>query len=125
MKNLTVWRKVDLRSALKEICWDADTTINNNHLDCANNFNWKEEQLEERYPDWFADKDDDSFIDEDDATLTLGLAKGILQEANYQQSVEILNELLVIKDSLNTQKNTLKLVTYAVIALVLFAFFKH
>jgi hypothetical protein len=125
MKNLTVWRKIDLRKALHDICWDADENINNNYLDCANNYNWKEEELTKLYPDWFADKEDDSFVDEDEAVLTLGMARGLLQEANYQQSVEILNEVLAIRESLTTQKATLKLVSYAVIGLVLFAFFKH
>jgi len=123
MQNLTVWRKVELRTALHDICWDADRTLNNDHLDCANSFNWKKEELSKRYPNWFAEIDN-SFADEDENVLTLGIAKDLIKEANYQQSVEILTEVLAIKNSLNTQKATLKLVSYAVIALVVFAFFK-
>jgi len=125
MKNLTVWREVELRKALHDICWDADEKINNNYLDCANDYNWKEEELTKRYPKWFEEKEDDAFIDEDEAILTLGTARGLLQESTYQQSVEILTEVFQIKNELNSQKKILKLVSYAVFALVLFAIYKY
>lgn len=125
MRNMRVWRKEDLRGVLKDICWDADSTINNNYLDCANMFNYKQEELEEKYPDWFAEKEDEAVIDDDDKVLTVGLGRGLLQESNYHQSVEILTEFLSIKQVIDKSSKTVNWIFYGLLLLLLLEFFKR
>ncbi|MBU6460801.1 MAG: hypothetical protein KGQ58_08000 [Proteobacteria bacterium] len=124
MKNMRVWRNEELRSVLKEICWDADRTINNNYLNCANMFDYEEEELKEKYPDWFLDKEE-VVIDEDDKVLTVGLGRGLLQEINYHQSVELLTEILSIKQVIEKSSKTLKWIFYGISALLLIEIFKR
>lgn len=125
MRNMRVWRNEELRAVLKEICWDADGTINNNYLDCANMFNYKEEELTEKYPDWFLDKEDEDILDEDEKVLTVGLGRGLLQESNYHQSVEILTEILTIKQVIEKSSQTLKWIFYGLSILLLIEIFKR
>ena len=125
MKNHNVWRNNDLRNALKDICWDADEKYNNSHLDCANMFNWKEEDLTEKYPDWFVENDTSEWIDEDEKVLTYGLARDLINETNYNQSVEFLNSLNEIKNKVNDYASYIKWIFYGVIIIVVSMFFKH
>jgi hypothetical protein len=124
MKNTNIWKKEDLRKALHDICWDADDKFNNN-LDCANDFNYKQEELTEKYPDWFAEKEEESFVDEDERVLTLGLAKSMLNEANYNQSVEILTEVLTTKHTVEENKTSIKWIFYLLIVLFVIEIYKH
>ena len=125
MRNMRVWRNEKLRAVLKEICWDADGTINNNYLDCANMFNYKEEELTEKYPNWFLDKEDEDVLDEDEKVLTVGLGRGLLQESNYHQSVEILTEILTIKQVIEKSSKTLNWDFYGLLVLLLIEIFKR
>ena len=125
MRNMRVWRNEKLRAVLKEICWDADGTINNNYLNCANMFNYKEEELTEKYPDWFLDKEDEDILDEDEKVLTVGLGRGLLQESNYHQSVEILTEILTIKQVIEKSSQTLKWIFYGLSVLLFIEIFKR
>lgn len=123
MQNIRVWRNEELRSVLKDICWDADATLNNNYLDCANMFNYKEEYLKGKYPDWFLDKDNEVELDDDDKVLTIGHGRGLLQKSNYHQSVELLTEILSIKQVIKKSSKTLKWILYGLSALLLIVIF--
>ena len=125
MKNYNIWRKNDLRSALKDICWDADEKYNNSHLDCANMFKWKEEYLTEKYPDWFVESDTSEWVDEDEKVLTYGLARDLINETSYNQSVEFLTSLNEIKNKVNDHISYIKWIFYGVIIIVISMFFKH
>jgi hypothetical protein len=87
--NLNVWRYEKYREVLDEICWDADTKDNNHNLYCTNTYNQREEDLKEKHPDWFVEKDfededededEDYFKDEDDKQVTVGKLKSHLLE---------------------------------------------
>ena len=59
VNNIHVWRNAKSRKAFRDICWDADGKYNNNYLDCANHFNWKEKELQGKHPDWFVERQQD------------------------------------------------------------------
>jgi len=115
MRNMRVWRNDDLRDVLKDICWDADSTINSNYLDCANMFNYKQEELEEKYPDWFAEKEDEAVIDDDDKALSLRMARELIQEFKD----DIVNSILIWSNSYGKQIMTIRWIFYGVIVLAL------
>lgn len=121
LRNLSVWRNVKTRKVLHDICWDADGVFNDNHLDCANMFNWKEEELSKKYPDWFLDKKIEYEIDEDSKVLTVGSARGLLDENNYQ----IVNQILALKQGFEKVSGTIRLIFYGVVMLVVIAIFKQ
>lgn len=125
MRNLRLWRNVKTRKVLHDICWDADSTINDSYLDCANMYNWKEEELTKKYPNWFIENNEEDFIDEDDKVLTVGLGRGLLQDSNYHQSVELLTEILSTKQVIEKSIKTLKWILYGVSALLLMELFKR
>jgi len=112
---MRVWRNDDLRDVLKDICWDADSTINSNYLDCANMFNYKQEELEEKYPDWFAEKEDEAVIDDDDKALSLRMARELIQEFKD----DIVNSILIWSNSYGKQIMTIRWIFYGVIVLAL------
>ncbi len=92
--NLGVWRYEKYREVLSEICWDADTKYNNNYMDCANMYNWKEEDLKEKHPDWFLEKEDEDYVDDDDKLVTVGILKSHLSElhdSSFNHSVQIMS----------------------------------
>jgi hypothetical protein len=120
MRNMRVWRNDDLRDVLKDICWDADGTINDNYLDCANMYNWKEEELSKKYPDWFADKIEVE-VDEDDKLLNVGLFRELTKESQGD-TVTIIYEFL--ESDFKKQGKVLGWIFYGVIALVLIVLIK-
>jgi hypothetical protein len=94
-QNIHIWKESGLRSALKSVCWDADSKFNSNHLDCVNSFNHREEHFESTNPEWFVEKIDNDYVDEDDRVLTIGLAREIVSELKY----DILKSIPIIKSS--------------------------
>ena len=84
-------------------------------------FNWKEEELSKKYPDWFSDKNEESVIDDDDKVLTVGLSRGLIQESIYQQSAEILS----IKQAIDKSSKTLRWIFYGLVLLLLLEFTKR
>jgi hypothetical protein len=121
MRNLSVWRNENTRKVLHDIAWDAYSTFNDHHLACANMFNWKEEELSKKYPDWFLDKNEESEIDEDDKVLTVGLGRGLIQESIYHQSAEILS----IKQAIDKSSKTVRWIFYGLVLLLLLEFTKR
>ena len=94
-QNIHIWKNSGLRSALKRVCWNGDKEYNSNHLDCVNSFNSRQEQYESIHPEWFVEKIDNEYTDEDDKVLTIGLAREIIQELKY----DIVKSLPSIKTS--------------------------
>jgi hypothetical protein len=123
MRNMFVWRNFELRNVLKRICWDADSTINNSYLDCANMYNWTEERLIKKHPSWFKEDIDYDIDDDDEKVVTVGAGRDLIQEANHNQSVEILREILSTKQAIERGSHSLKLIFYGILALVLIEFF--
>jgi hypothetical protein len=117
MRNMFVWRNWELRYVLKNICWDADSTINNHYLDCANMYNWTKEELIKKHPSWFKEDIDDEKV------VTVEAGKDLIQEANHHQSVELLREILSTKQAVERGGNSLKWIFYGILALVLIEFF--
>ena len=120
LRNLSVWRNTKTRQVLHDICWDADGTINDNYLDCANMYNWKEEELSKKYPDWFADKIEVE-VDEDDKLLNVGLFRELTKESQ-RDTVTIIYELF--ESDFKKQGKVLGWIFYGVIALVLIVLIK-
>jgi len=112
-QNIHIWKDSGLRSALNRVCWDADSKFNSNHLDCVNSFNSRQEQYESIHPDWFVQKIDDEYIDEDDKVLTIGVTREIVQELKYD----------IIK-SISTIKISDGWIVYVVALLLLILLFK-
>jgi uncharacterized hydantoinase/oxoprolinase family protein len=84
-------------------------------------FNWKEEELSKKYPDWFLEKNEVSEIDEDDKVLTVGLGRGLIQESIYHQSAEILS----IKQAIDKSSKTVRWIFYGLVLLLLLEFSKR
>ena len=120
LRNLSVWRNTKTRQVLHDICWDADGTINDNYLDCANMYNWKEEELSKKYPDWFADKIEIE-VDEDDKLLNVGLFRELTKESQ-RDTVTIIYELF--ESDYKKQGKVLGWIFYGVSALVLIVLIK-
>lgn len=120
LRNLSVWRNTKTRQVLHDICWDADGTINDNYLDCANMYNWKEEELSKKYPDWFAEKIELE-VDEDDKLLNVGLFRELTKESQ-RDTVTIIYELF--ESDFKKQGKVLGWIFYGVIALVLIVLIK-
>lgn len=128
MRNMHVWRNWELRHVLKRICWDADSTINNYYLDCANMYNWEKEALIKKYPSWFKEdinNDIDIGIEDDEKVVTVGVGRGLIQEANHHQSLELLKEILSTKQVIEKGSNTLKWIFYGVTAFLLIEFLSN
>ena len=72
VENLQIWKNPKSRKMLHDVAWDSDGKYNNNHLDSANHYNWKEKELEEKYPGWFKENEEekDEGIDDQQAFLS-------------------------------------------------------
>jgi hypothetical protein len=127
--NLEVWKNESSRQALHDICWDADGRYNNNYLDCANHFNWKKEQLEKEYPEWFVEKKEEregeSELDETKQMLSVSLAKALLSDSNANPSLQYLAEIHA--NLLSMRKAIVKLdwVFWGLLGLIVLVLFKR
>jgi len=121
IENYGIWKDPILRQLLKDLCWDADTKYNDNNLYCANDFNYKQEEVEKKYPDWFIEEDQEEIINDDDMPVTMGVLRGQLGEGLYNQSVELLTEILRIEKEV---KKTLKIVLYVSVATLIVVLLK-
>ena len=119
--NYAIWKDPALRKVLHDVCWDADTKYNNNYLDCANHFNYKQEEVERQYPDWFVEEEEKESIDEDDMPVTIGRLRGEVGDKLYQYSVELLTEIFRVEKE---TKKTLSIVMYVSIAILVVLVFK-
>jgi predicted nucleotidyltransferase component of viral defense system len=54
-------------------------------------YNWTKEGLIKKHPSWFKE-DIDYDIDDDEKVVTVGAGRDLIQEANHNQSVEILKK---------------------------------
>lgn len=124
MRNLYVWRNVNTRKVLHDICWDADKTINNNYLDCANLFNWQKEELTKSYPNWFVEKVND-WIDEDEKVLNYGLAKELVEDKNAHQSHAIITELNRLKDNFDKKLNFIQTILFVIVSAIIVLYFNN
>jgi len=112
-QNIHIWKNSSLRSALKSVCWSGDKKYNSNHLDCVNSFNSIQEQYESIHPEWFVEKIDEEYEDEDDKILTIGLAREITRELQYD-----------IVKSISTIKTSYEWIFYVIAVLLLILLFK-
>jgi hypothetical protein len=112
-QNIHIWKNSGLRSALKRVCWDGDKKYNSDHLDCVNSFNSIQEQYESIHPEWFVEKFDEEYEDEDDKILTIGLAREITRELQYD-----------IVKSISTIKTSYEWIFYVIAVLLLILLFK-
>jgi hypothetical protein len=112
-QNIHIWKESILRSAFKRVCWDADKEYNSDHLDCVNSFNRRQAHFESIHPEWFVEKIDDEYEDEDDKVLTIGLAREIVRELKYD-----------IVKSISSIKTSYGWIFYVVAVLLLILLFK-
>lgn len=112
-QNIYIWKESILRSAFKRVCWDADKEYNSNHLDCVNSFNRRQVHFESIHPEWFVEKIDDEYEEEDDKILTNGLAREIVRELKYD-----------IVKSISTIKTSFEWIFYVVAVILLILLFK-
>jgi hypothetical protein len=124
LDNRSVWRNESSREALHDICWDADGRYNNNYLHCANNFNWKKEQLETEHPDWFAEEVDseDSEIDETKQMVSVSMAKELLSDWTANPALQYLAAIHGLVSSSTKEISKLKWIYGVLIGLIVLEF---
>lgn len=94
-KNTSIWRDAILRSTFKNACWQADKELNASHLDCVNSFNRRKEYFESTHPEWFAEKIEDDYVDEEDRALTIGFSRELI--GNLKK--EVIESISLVKTS--------------------------
>ena len=96
LENRNIWQNRELRSALKDICWDSDSRFNDNHLYGANDYKYREERFRETNPDWF-DESGEEEVDDDDKVLTVGEARRLLEESS-QSKFSFVHKIVTSRD---------------------------
>jgi len=126
--NLQIWKNPDSRKALHDICWDADGRYNNNYMDCANHYKWKEKELKTKYPEWFVEKEESSEpeeIDETKQALTVSVTKELLADRNANPALhyaELIHALIV---DVGKALRALNWIFWGLVALFVFEVYKR
>ena len=104
MKNHSIWKDAETRTALSSLCLTADGDYRSNYLDYTNAFDYREREFARRHPDWFIDSLDGDDDDPEERVLTVGLAKEISDDKTY----EVMSRLREVEQSLKELHTRIK-----------------